>query len=129
MGVEPIPGMALRIRADLKRGAAPGLANSMRIDELTIDEIYAEAPADRVDQVANARPTNRGDIHQWRRQQAAMELYLPPSVITAWVTRLLDAHELTRGASKPAIAVSEFPEVAGLAGELAFTTDDPTGEP
>jgi hypothetical protein len=100
MATEPIPGLGLRIRADLKRRAGGGLETSLRIDALTDDQIYAEAPAERVDQVAKARPTDRADIRQWRRQQAAMQLYLPPSVIIAWVTRLLKAHDLVPDTSK-----------------------------
>lgn len=95
MTTEKIPGMADRIRETLKRRAGGDAVLIQRIDKITNDEVYAQAPADAVDRVVGASPTDRGDVRQWTRYREAAERNLGPKEVNGWIKNHQRAHDLS----------------------------------
>lgn len=91
---EPIPGMSDRIRETLKRRVDGDVEIVRRIDALTADEIYEEAPASTVDRVVREAPTDPGDFRQWVNYRDAAERNFPPKEINKWVRNVQRAHGL-----------------------------------
>jgi hypothetical protein len=99
---EPIPGLAQKIRDRLKKRAGGGAETNRRIDALTVEQIYREAPAHRVEDVVGASPIDRGDVDQWGHYLAVAEKLLSTREITRWVDRLQKVHDLGSGRSPSA---------------------------
>jgi hypothetical protein len=94
MSTELIPGMAHRIRDTLKRRVHGDTDLVYRIEQLTNEQVYAQAPADAIQRVADAAPTDRSDLRQWERYRAVADEALDLRTINEWVRNLQNAHHV-----------------------------------
>ena len=97
MPSEAIPGMGERVRAGLKRRVAGDAESIRRIDELTIQELYAQGPLDAIQRVVGATPEDSADINQWTKYRDEAQRSLGPKQINAWIRNLQKAHNLGTG--------------------------------
>jgi hypothetical protein len=89
---EPIPGMADRIRETLKRRAGNNGHAVHRIESLTNDQVYAQAPNEAIDLIVRSSPKDKGDIQQWLAYRDEASRALGIKEINEWVSNLQSVH-------------------------------------
>lgn len=98
MPSEAIPGLVERIRDGLRRRVDGDVEIVPRINELTIDEIYAQGPLDAIQRVVGLTPKDRADINEWQRYRDEAQRSLGSKVINEWIKNLQKKYGL--GAAK-----------------------------
>lgn len=99
---ELIPGMAHRIRETLKRRVHGNTEIIRRINELAVDQIYAQAPPEEVERVVRTFPKDTADMKQWLRYRDEAERSLGTKEMHEWIRNLQKEHDIAPKAKKAA---------------------------